>query len=292
MGIRLRPSFIDNVKDINFIMVELTSIIDLRRWMKAEIRKRGEDDNFKFIKFDLLAELLTEDANMMFRYRRAFTSEKWRQTLPLMERDMTPEETKARLELIRNQMLEKGYKAKIVNTSRSEDRYYWHLMIEMKNVPVELSGASYGHLEARLPYLYNSSVRFSNVSLSRGLVPYTDEQLIDVLVLLDKVIPDVERDVIKGVTEYRAQKTARKIIDISDNVTVHGVMNETGLQYSATMTSRGMRIWIPIGDKCTLSFRIKKNNHELDAEHIRTAVESIRKAAEILGPGMMVEPKL
>ncbi len=276
---------------INTAMIELSSVIDLKRWTKEEVRRRSEDNNFKFTKFDLLGELLTEETNLMFRYRRAFNDEKWRRTLPFREGEMTPEELLARLEGIRDRMIENGYDASIINTSKS-DQCYWHLKIEMKNTPVELYGDFSGHLKARLPYNYIPTAHFSNQTLSPGAVPYTDEQLIDVLSLLDEVIPDIESDIRKGVTEYRAQKTAQKIINISDNAIVRGIMDETGLQYSATMTSRGMRVRIPVGERNTLSFRIRKNGCNLDAEKVLSAVEAIRKAAEILGPGMLVEPRM
>lgn len=272
-------------------MIELSSVIDLKRWTKEEVRRRSEDNNFKFTQFDLLGELLTEETYLMFRYRHAFNDEKWRRTLPFWEGEMTPERIKARLEVIRERMLENGYEASIFNASTS-GRCSWHLTIQMKNTPVELYEAFSGHLRARLPYHYIPTAHFSNQTLSPGTVPYTDEQLVDVLLLLDNVLPDVESDIHKGVTEYRAQKTAQKIIDISDNAVVRGIMDETGLQYSATMTSRGMRVRIPVGERNTLSFRIRKNGCNLDAEKVLSAVEAIRKAAETLGPGMLVEPRM
>ena len=279
------------IKDINPSMIELSSVIDLRRWTKEEVRRRSDDNNFKFTQFDLLGELLTEETNLMFRYRRAFNDEKWRRTLPFREGETTPEETKARLEFIRDRMLENGYNASIFNSSES-DQCSRHLTIQMKNTTVELYAAFTGNLRARLPYHYIPTAHFSNQTLSPGAVPYTDEQLIDVLSLLDEVIPDIESDIHKGVTEYRAKKTAQKIIDISDSAIVRGIMDETGLQYSATMTSRGMRVRIPVGERNTLSFRIRKNGCDLDAEKVLAAVEAIRKAAETFGPGMLVEPKM
>ena len=81
----------------------------------------------------------------------------------------------------------------------------WNMELRMSNMTVGLTFNPSQGLQVVVPFSCTSS-EFSSQSVLPGYVPYTDEQLIDVLSLLEAVIPDIEMEVGKRVTRSLVRK--------------------------------------------------------------------------------------
>lgn len=280
---------------------ELDVALGLDTWLKDEARRRLSDKNFKFIKFDFLAMLMSERANIGFRKRYAEMNNVWRQ-VALREADtheslLVPD----RFLSLRKMFGRKGIKTELTNTSKNPETADWHLVADMK-VPVELTLYA-GMLRLRIPYRYNpylANWTNDNWCLCGSIsVPYTDEQLVQVLIMADNALPHVEKKVLDKVTNMLSSTAAKEIHDIRSYAAICGVMDESGLSYTARQTSRGIRVSIPVGERNVLSFRVRKNDEGFNAEMMREAAEAAEKLIRLLGPaakldriGTIREPRL
>lgn len=278
---------------------ELGMVLGLNTWVKAEATRRASDRNLKFIKFDFLAMLMSELANVRFRRYYAESDNRWKQVALLDDHWLSDGEKHDRLASLSERFEAKGIKTELKNTSTTIDS--WHLSADMR-IPVELSYLN-DVLHIRIPYQYNPFVAWGDSRLScySGYiyVPYTDEQLVQVLLMAANALPHVEKKVLDTMTNMLSRRTARDIQNIRSYAAICGLMDESGLGYTARQTSRGIRVSIPVGKRNVLSFRVRKSDEGLNAEAIREAAEAAEKLIRLLGPdakldriGTIREPRL
>lgn len=254
----------------------------LRRWIRAEAKRRSEDKNFKFIKFDFLSEIISERTNLHMRERYAVLTDLWKKVCMRMD-NVSAEEEMSRWKHLQKLFSEKGIKTNLINTSKNHGTQSWHLTAEMENLPVELTMYS-GYLRLRFPYRYLPGPNYDFMSEYPGIVPYTDEQLILVLTIADKAFPEIEKTVMKYVTSLLAQKTARTISDISSNAVLRRILDNTMLSYTTRQTAKGTRVVMPVGDKSYLCFRVSgKDVNNLNGKTIQEAHEAAEKIIRLLG---------
>ena len=194
---RLNPGMV-----INTHLVTLDSVIGLRRWMRKEVSRRSVDRNFSHVKYDLLSELLTEDAHLNFRNRFAPCREFWRQVAGPC--DDGPKRLESLMESFRKRFKDLSAGAQ-ANEVPGTDTDAWNMELRMSNMTVGLTFNPSQGLQVVVPFSCTSS-EFSSQSVLPGYVPYTDEQLMDVLSLLYAVIPDIEMEVGKRVTRSLVRK--------------------------------------------------------------------------------------
>lgn len=278
---------------------ELDMVLGLNTWVKAEATRRTSDRNLKFIKFDFLAMLMSELANVRFRGYYAESDNRWKQVALLDDHWLSAREKHDRLASLSERFEEKGIKTELKNASATVGS--WHLSADMR-IPVELCYLN-EVLHIRIPYRYNPFVAWGDSRLScysgHIYVPYTDEQLVQVLILAANALPQVEKKVTDTLTNMLSRRTARDVQNIRSYAAICGVMDESGLGYTARQASRGIRVSIPVGESNVLSFRVRKSDEVFNAEMMREAAEAAEKLICLLGPcakldriGTIREPKL
>lgn len=269
---------------------DLDMVLGLNTWIKAEATRRVSDRNLKFIKFDFLAMLMSELANVRFRGYYAAADDRWKQVALMDDHWLSDGEKHDRLASLRERFEARGIKTELKNTSATV--VSWHLSADMR-IPVELSYLN-DVLHIRIPYQYNPFVAWgdSRQSCYSGFiyVPYTDEQLVQVLIMAADALPQVEKKVLDTLTNMLSGRTARDIQNIRSYAAICGVMDESGLSYTARQTSRGIRVSIPVGEGNVLSFRVRKNDEGFsNAEMIREAAEAAEKFIRLLGPAAKLD---
>lgn len=268
---------------------ELDMVLGLNTWGKAEATRRASDRNLKFIKFDFLAMLMSELANVRFRGYYAESDNRWKQVALLDDHWLSDGEKHDRLASLSESFEEKGIKTELKNTSAAIGS--WHLSADMR-IPVELCYLN-DALHIRIPYQYNPFVAWGDSRLScysgHIYVPYTDEQLVQVLIMAANALPHVEKKVLDTVTNMLSGRTARDVQNIRSYAAICSVMDESGLGYAARQTSRGIRVSIPVGGSNVLSFRARKNDEGFNAEMVREAAEAAEKLIRLLGPGAKLD---
>lgn len=265
---------------------ELDVALGLETWLKDEARRRLSDKNIKFIKFDFLAMLMSERANIGFRKRYAEMDNVWRQ-VALREDDACGSlQVPGRLLSLQKMFEKKGIKTELTNTSKNPETASWHLIADMK-IPVELTLYA-GILKTRIPYRYNPYLaNWTNDSwcLCGSIsVPYTDEQLVQVLLMAEDALPQVEKKVMDTITNMLSSIAAKE----RSNAATCIVMDESGLTYTAYPTSCGTKVSIPVGEDHALSFKTRKSEG-VSAEAIREAAEAAEKIIRLLGPGATLD---
>lgn len=168
------------------------------------------------------------------------------------------------------------------------DTDVWNMELRMSNMTVGLTFNPSQGLQAVVPFSCTSS-EFSSQSVLPGYVPYTDEQLMDVLSLLDAVIPDIEMEVGKRVTRSLARKEAGKIKETAEIACVRRIMDEMGLSYTVRPGSRGVRILIPASWQSNIDLRLRRPVSGLEPDKVLSAVASVKKAADILNRSIVID---
>ena len=285
MGRILKHGRLNSGMVINTHLVTLDSVIGLRRWMRKEVSRRSVDRNFSHVKYDLLSELLTEEAHLNFRNRFAPCREFWRQVSEPC--DNGPKRLESLMESFRKRFKELSAGAQ-ANEVPGTDTDVWNMELRMSNITVGLTFNPSQGLQAVVPFGCTSS-EFSSQSVLPGYVPYTDEQLMDVLSLLDAVIPDIEKEVGKRVARSLARREAGKIRETAEMACVRRIMDETGLSYTVRPGSRGVRILIPASGQNNIDLRLRRPVSGLEPDKVLSAVASVKKAADILNRSIVID---